>query len=99
MVAVKGFRQARHLYRPGRVLLPFSSVASSTTPQWGHTGPSGQRNCSKWTRAAVLSVKILSVRSKVMAKNPSFWPRNRLLTQVRQVHKFAVAKLKTDQLP
>src|SRR5258708_34441741 len=85
IVAVNGFWHGRHLYRPGRVLLPLSSVASLTVPQWGQIGPSGQRSFSKWARAASSSVKILFVRSQVMAKL-SFWPKTTTLATVCQVH-------------
>src|ERR1700719_5070678 len=52
MRTVKALRQARHFQRPGRVVLPFSLVASLTEPQCGQTGPSGQSRLSTYSKAA-----------------------------------------------
>jgi hypothetical protein len=39
-----------YAYTPGRVLLPFNTVALSTDPQCGQIGPSGHRIASKCRR-------------------------------------------------
>src|SRR6266481_9567262 len=51
-VTVNCVRQSPQKITPGRCASPFKRLLRSVPPQWGHTGPVGQRMLSRCLRAA-----------------------------------------------
>src|SRR5258708_39460097 len=61
-VTVNWVRQSPQKYRPARWLSPFRALLRSVPPQWGQTGPVGQRIASRCLRAAFSSLNRRALR-------------------------------------